>query len=257
MRSLQNVVAAIAPIIALWPTVVLPAMAEPPASALRQGLPGRRISGGSRGDCVVGTQPMVALTPPSHLSLTASDSPSLHFAVATFEQTYPAEFSLRDRTGQVIYQKTVEIDKDQDILSIQLPAQTLAADQLYRWNFAVVCDEAAPFSPMMLTGWLRQVEVTEAAMAEPSEGIAAVAAIHPENHPENHPESTATEETQISAALAQIDRAQSAGFWADAIAQLVALRRANPDNPQVTAAWNQAVEALNLANQVTPSVATR
>lgn len=84
MRFLQKALIGVGAIALIIPSAVSSAAAKDNTSQIEPGLPGRRISGGSRGECLSRTQPLVALNPATNLGITASNQPSLHFVVSTF-----------------------------------------------------------------------------------------------------------------------------------------------------------------------------
>ncbi len=227
----------------------MPALAERDSSQARQGLPGHRISGGSRGEGLAGAQPVAALSPSNNLSLTASDRPSLYFIVSTFNQSYPTEFSLRDSEGNVVYNKTVEIEKDQEIVSIQLPEKSLQAEQNYRWYFSVVCDAYERSQNIVLTGWLGQISPD--AVAEPlTQSIASF------DSPTNRDNSN-RDNSSVEAGIERVKAYQNSELWSDAVSALVELRQRYPNDYSVRAEWSYLLRSLGLENIIEPSIAIR
>jgi len=220
--------------IALMTVTGLPAVAGPDiASSLRQGLPGRRISGGSRSECLAQSPPVVALSPETNLGKTLSDSPSVYFMVPALEENYLLEFSLRDSDGNRIYEKALNTDENQGVVGIQLPPQSLAVNEDYRWYFSVVCDAHDVFQNDVLSGWLRQVDVTDALTLS-----ASVSAL-----------------SDIEDGLALVRDYQSAELWTDAISTLVSLHEQYPTEQRVRDAWTQLLQALAVDDVVDTSVA--
>jgi len=212
--------------------LALPSAAE---QELRQGLPGRRISGGTRSECMANSRPIVAMNPESNIGETMSNHPSVYFVVPETETAYPLEFSLRDSEGNRVYEKTLNTNENIGVVGIQLPQQSLQANQNYRWHLAIVCDTQDPFQNDVLSGWLRQVS--------------------PEFATENQ-----FNETTPSSIESQLELAhyyQESGLWTDAIDLVVTLRQQQPMNPQVLSSWNQLLQALDLETAITDSVAMK
>lgn len=204
---------------------IMPALAQAQNSN-RDEFPGRRIGGGTRGECLMGNQPLAALNPANNLGVTASDRPSLYFAVPQFDESYPVEFVLRDAGGNSVYETTLEVDQTRDIVGVHLPQNTLKVGQDYQWYFSVVCDVEDRSQNMVLSGWLRRV----------SPGIAFKDA------------------SGLEASLNLVKSYQQAGLWSDAIATLVELRQTYPNNDQVRLQWQQLLQQLELKSVFEPSV---
>ena len=124
---------------------VLPAMAEQNSPLVRQGLPGRRISGGTRSECLATGSSVTALIPKTNLGETTGAYPSVYFIIPELENTYLLEFSLRDLEGQRVYEKSLNTSENRGVISIQLPPESLQTSQLYRWYLSVVCDAQNSF----------------------------------------------------------------------------------------------------------------
>ncbi|MEL6469292.1 MAG: DUF928 domain-containing protein [Cyanobacteria bacterium J06623_4] len=214
-------------------SAVLPATARD--VQLRQGLPGRRISGGTRSECMAGSSPVVALNPATNIGQTISDRPSVYFVVPEIEASYDLEFSLRDADGNRVYEKSLNTSTDRGLVGIQLPEQALQTEQDYRWYFSIVCDAQDPTQNDVLSGWLRQVEADTVA--------------------ENALSLTAQDGVAEGLAAAQAYRAE--GLWNDAIETLVSLREQHPNDVSVRDSWHQLLQALELEAPMNISVAAR
>lgn len=233
MRFLQKALIGVSAIALTILSAIFPAVAKDNASQIEPGLPGRRISGGSRGECISGTQPLVALNPASNLSVTASSQPSLHFVVATFSEPHNTKFSLRDAAGKKVYEEAIAIEKDQEILSVQIPENSLQADQNYRWQFTVVCDPENSAENIVLNGWLQQ---SDQALVD---------------------QGSLTSERGLEESLELVRTYKEAELWSDAVSSLVALRQQYPEERLVRAEWADLLRSLDLQNVIEPAIATR
>ena len=157
-------------------SVSWPALAQT-RSNVRQGLPGRRISGGTRGECA-STQPVVALDAVEENS-SADSSANKHFAVdfqlPGFDNTYPVEFNLRDWQGNTVYTESLQTNSEEKLVSIQIPKESVQEDRDYQWYFSVVCDAQDRSQNIVLSGQLQQQRVETSSTQEEIEIESTVA----------------------------------------------------------------------------------
>ncbi|HSM83123.1 MAG TPA: DUF928 domain-containing protein [Nodosilinea sp.] len=179
--------------------------------------PGRRVGGGTRGDCAIDSRALAALNPASNLGVTASDRPSLYFAVPTAETRYHGQFILHDADQNRLYETTVAVGTE-PIVGVHLPANLVAPAQDYHWYFVVACNPRDLSQNVVLEGWLRRV----APLVE------------------------STETPVVDSRLELAQAYQSAGLWSDAIAVMVELRQTHAQNALVQTQWNQLLHALEL-----------
>lgn len=208
------------------PAFVLPALAQ--QSSDRAEFPGRRIGGGTRGECVMGRQPLVALTPSNNLGVTASDRPSVYFLMPTLEETHPVEFILRDSAENSVYETTMDVDNAEKIVGVHLPEGYLEVGQDYHWYFSIVCDPQDRSQNIVLSGWLRRVSPT---MAE--------------------------NQTVSNPSLDQVRADQAAGLSIDAIATLVELRQTHPNDNEILLQWTELLQTLELDTVVEQPLAAQ
>jgi hypothetical protein len=161
-----------------------PSLAENPPN-LRQGLPGRRISGGVRGPgstCFTNfDQSLVALLPQNSLGKTASPHPVFWFSMPETQGATLATFQLFNQADELIYQTPVQTAGG-GLSEFQLPAAApaLAVDEVYKWVFTVACDGSS--APQLgLMGWVQRVALAEdvavqVAIASPAERVSLYAA---------------------------------------------------------------------------------
>jgi hypothetical protein len=123
-----------------------------------------------------------------------------------------------EQDGKGIYQTTVNLTGTPGIVGISLPATApeLEIGKDYKWLVSVVCESGAP-EDSFVAGSVRRIQ----------------------------PDST----------LSQIDRAKpleqvalyaKSGVWFDAVANLAALRKAQPNDPQVASAWKELLQGAGL-----------
>ncbi|MEM6868028.1 MAG: DUF928 domain-containing protein [Cyanobacteria bacterium P01_C01_bin.121] len=128
------------------------AQAENFDSELRQGLPGRRISSGSRSSNTVcflpQNEPVFALMPKSNVE--ASLAPH-----------------------EPLYQKSLALIGETGLMQLSLPdtVSPLRASRDDRWYFSVVCNQANLAADLAVTGWVRPVESDSALHSLSQKGV--------------------------------------------------------------------------------------
>ncbi|MGB3767507.1 MAG: DUF928 domain-containing protein [Phormidesmis sp.] len=131
----------------------LPAVAQT-RSDIRQGIPGRRISGGTRRIECMSSQPVVALTPADSSDIAVGDRTSLQFLLPEFKSTHPVEFKLRSQ-GTTVYTEVLSAGTEEKLVNIQLPTKLIEANQNYHWYFSVICDIQDRSQDIVLSGQLQ------------------------------------------------------------------------------------------------------
>ncbi|NJN20066.1 MAG: DUF928 domain-containing protein [Leptolyngbya sp. RL_3_1] len=187
--------------------------------------PGRRVGGGTRGECDdTEAGAFVALNPASHLGVTHQERPTLYFAVSESAETYEVRLALLnsvepDLGHNMLYETTLEVGDERELIGIQLPENLLLEGQYYLWQFVVICEPDDPSRNIVLEGWIaKEATDTTTAIADfsPVEG------------------------------LAQAQRYQTAGLWLDAIALSIELLESDPHLEAVQTQWSQLLQALEL-----------
>lgn len=149
-----------------------PGIANDQNSNVRQGLPGRRISGGSRSPntaCLATPeQPVVALMPKNNLGLTISERPTLWFSLPAISADRALEFGLYNQTGELIYKESFETSGEAGISSFSLPSTfaPLSEESTYRWYLSVVCDPDSRSEDLVVTGWIRRIQASSTLSAQ-------------------------------------------------------------------------------------------
>ena len=141
-----------------------PAFSDDTTPMLREGLPGRRISGGSRSPstaCVLASsQPVIALMPKSNLGKTITERPTFWFSLPAVSQDRSLEFGLYDSEGELAFKETLAVTAEAGLAQISLPetAAPLAINRDYRWYLSVVCNSQSRAEDLTVTGWVRRVD---------------------------------------------------------------------------------------------------
>lgn len=150
--------------------VVLGALSFPVATfgadedQVRQGLPGRRISGASRlpsNACIQTTEPLVAIVPETNLGKTAVAEPTLWLSVPEVNTEKQLEFYLFNAHNQIIYQTSLIVKPTSDLVGLDLStmvnAPELEIDQRYRWAASIVCNPNNISENISVEGWVDRV----------------------------------------------------------------------------------------------------
>ncbi len=214
-----------AAILLLAPIASLPVK----ANENRADFPGRRVGGGTRSECLVGSQYLLALTPSNNLSVTANQQPNLFFVLPKADTAQQGKFLLKDDQSKTVYQTTLTANANDQLVGVQLPANVLKPGQTYRWNFAFACDPDDRTQDIVLTGWLRTVAATVAAPTG----------------------------QDLAARLQQVETYQATGLSGDAIAALVKLRKDYPDDAEVQETWQALLKTLKLDQVFSPTIAVQ
>jgi hypothetical protein len=198
--------------------------------AAGKGLP-RRASGGAsrvgRYDLNASNTPstsqgpaaLVAMLPQSYSGTTIAARPTIMVYVPE-SAAQTAVFSLKDATGNMVYQQQLSVSGQAGLVAIALPASApaLAVGQDYQWYMALQIDgELNPSTPYV-DGWIQRIE------ASPT----------------------------IAAAMAQSDPLKQAevlganSVWYDCAAKLAGLRASQPDRADLKQHWAELLESVGL-----------
>jgi hypothetical protein len=192
-----------------------------------QGLPTRRIGGGTRGGSPNNDEQarqcssLVALSP-NYLVTTVEASPKLFFCIPSIEQSQATkiEFTLKDRSDRPIYQTNITPVASSGIASLQFPLSStlkeLEINQNYRWNLTIVNEGGDRHEA--LEGWIRRIEMKP----------------------------TLAEKLAQASPLERVQLYQEARLWYEAIEELAQLKRDRPDDREVSEQWTQLLASMNL-----------
>lgn len=187
----------------------------------REGLPGRRVGGGTRGSCPATEKQLTALIPQNNLGLTAAAYPTFFFYVPKTPAPKTVEFVLRDEKDSQVYEKTLTVSGASGILSLSLPAGELPPLEIgknYQWYFSILCDPKNRAEDVSVDGWIQRVE--------PNPVLAAKLEKAPPDE---------------RAALYA-----SADLWHDALVTLAQLRRERPDDSAIAELWTKLLQSVGL-----------
>lgn len=208
------------------------AMANGQSQPSQSGFPGRRVGGGTRGDCISQTRSLVALIPETHLSITTAAHPTLFFYVppepepqqgeAALKVHNPSiEFVLRDDQDALVYE-TTQVLVGSDIVGFDLlptpNAPSLDLNRNYHWYLSIICNRLDRAEDMVVEGWIRRVELPKALRQQ----LVTATPLH------------------------SVKLFQQAGIWHEALSTLLDLRQAYPQDAEVLAEWQHLLQSTGL-----------
>ncbi len=190
----------------------------------RQGLPGRRVGGGSRGNCNFGEQMLTALIPKNNLGLTVAGHPKFFFYIPQTTNSQVVEFVLRDETDRQIYETTFKTNGTSGVISLSLPnsapLKALEIGKKYQWYFSIICNPQNRANDVSVDGWIQRVKLSP----------------------------TLTSELEKVAPRGRAALYATAGIWHEALTTLAALRHSRPDDSTIAAEWAQLLQSVGLDN---------
>ncbi len=201
---------------------------------LRQGIPGRRVGGGTRSDLIFAnaSDVLTAITTPDPLTVTSASHPRLLFYVPEMLSDNTVEFVLRDRQDNLIYETTFTLAREAGTVSVDLADSGLPALSLnenYQWYFSIVPNALDRANDVVVHGSVRRVDSAE--------WLAL------------HPAGMALAEQLVAAdPLEQARLYRQANLWHDAALILDSLYQADPENVAIATAWSQLLQSAGLSN---------
>ena len=203
----------------------------------RQGLPGRRIGGGSRsgGIFVEDNAFLSALTSPEALTITTAAYPELLFHLPEMNADHTAEFVLLNDTGEVVYEKTFVAAQDAGLISVDTAdaksAPLARIDENYEWYFSIIPRANDRANDVVVHGSIRRVDA-EQWLAQRREG-----------------EGSETDMQFANATpLVQAQMYKEADLWHDAALIIHGLHQQAPTDDAIASEWRQILEIAQLSN---------
>lgn len=205
------------------------------ANDLSQGLPGRRLGGGTRSDLVFSNAyaDLVALTAPSSLSITTALQLKLLFYVPEMTTANTAEFVLFNQNDELVYETIFEVGSTGGLVSIGPPANLppLTLNENYRWYFSIIPAADDRAHDIVVYGGVRRVREADW-LAQQQIEVSSLDQLMP----------------LMRARLLY----QQADLWLDAAVMLDQMRRQNPDDAVIAAEWTRLLESAGLARLLQP-----
>jgi Domain of Unknown Function (DUF928) len=111
----------------------------------REGLPGRRIGGGTRGQCFTSVGRLMALVPENNLGFTKKAYPNILFYLPQTSTPTMVEFVLQDESHQSVYETTFTKSSAGGIINLSLP-DTTSLPPLAIQRFRLLCNTVFLFA---------------------------------------------------------------------------------------------------------------
>jgi hypothetical protein len=186
------------------------------------GVPTGREGGATRGCKTEGN--LFPIVPNPVKALTINANPTFYWYLPPTEAMAVA-FNLRDDQDHDIYQTQfilAQADQSGQIMGLQLPnldnGEGLEVGREYVWEVVLICDLDNPTQEKGTIGIVERIEPDQ----ELSEGLA-----------------NATPEEQLGLYF-------ESNLWYETVDTLVDLNRLNPQDREVTSAWNKLMESVDL-----------
>lgn len=188
--------------------------------------PGRRVGGGSRGECV-SSDALVSLSPENHLIETTSATPTLYFTMPTFEDPMLLEFVLKNKDGDIIVDKLFETGTSGGLQGLDLSNHISPLDigEEYEWYVSVLCNPSNRAQDLVVHGWMRHVALVNEAPTSANLSVEQ-----------------------------QIESYQAQGLWHDAITLLVQSQNQGMNHVDTTPLWANLLEEEGLQQLVDATV---
>lgn len=192
-------------------------------NSIRDGLPGRRVGSGTRGECNFGHKQLTALIPKNNLGLTVAANPQLFFYLPSISNSQTVEFVLLDEADNQIYEKTFKPTSTNGIINLSLSdasLKELAIGKKYHWYFSIICNAQDRANDISVDGWIQRVELN----------------------------STLARKLEIAAPLQRPAILAAANIWQDALVTLAQLRLSHPNDANIASQWKQLLQSADLNN---------
>lgn len=190
--------------------------------ASREGLPGRRVGGGTRGECPIEAKRLTALVPETNLGLTVADYPTFFFYVPESPIPTTVEFVLLDDSDRQVYETSFMTTGTGGVIDLSLPPNAglppLTTGKNYHWYFSVVCNPVNRAEDIFVEGWVQRVEL---------DPILAI-------------------KLDKASMQERVNLYAAAGLWHEAITTLTNLRRDRPNDPTMITKWTQLLQSVEL-----------
>jgi hypothetical protein len=162
-----------------------------------------------------------ALVPENKSGRTVSDYPTFFFYLPQ-PNAELAEFILEDENGNLIYGQALTIKNLSGVVGVSIPANTnvppLEVGKKYTWVFSLVCDPEDRSGDQVEKGVVRRVELSAEILRElENADPRRKTFIYAEN-----------------------------GIWQEALSNLAAARRANPNEPLFKSDWESLLDSVTL-----------
>jgi len=210
----------------------MPSLAGPltqPNDVPVQGLPGRRLGGGTRNpEGYIEQMPLVALIPETNLGITTAAYPQFLFYLPAANEIRDVEFVLYNEADDLVYETTVSVAPTAGIFSMDLAeVAPLQLNKNYHWYFSIIADDRA--QDMSVDGWTRRVELSTWIQEQSLDPSLAL-------------------RLETAAPLERVRLLyQEAQLWHDAAVMLEDLQQTTPNSRAIAEEWNHLLQAVNLS----------
>ncbi|BAZ00310.1 hypothetical protein NIES37_42990 [Tolypothrix tenuis PCC 7101] len=189
----------------------------------KQGIPKRRIGGGTRGQCFSSVGRLMALVPENNLGFTKKAYPNILFYLPPTSSSAMVEFVLQDENRQSVYETTFTKSSAGGIINFSLPESSslppLDINKKYNWYVSLICDPENRANDIVVNGWIQRVELDS---------------------------NLNKQLEQTTSPLGLVALYAKAGLWQDALATLAELRATQPNDSRLAVNWTQLLKTEKL-----------
>ncbi|GAC1460455.1 MAG: hypothetical protein NVS2B14_12830 [Chamaesiphon sp.] len=185
------------------------------------GAPSSTAGGGVRSTCIQSATPLTALIPGNSLPLTVATNPTFLVYIPKSEAK-TAEFVLKDEQENDVFRKTMPLPATSGIVSFTMPstkqASNLEVGKNYHWYWALICKPEDRREDVFVDAWIQRTAL-----------------------PKNLSQQLIKVAPQERVALYAKN-----GIWGEAVSTLADLHRAHPNDPKITANWQELLKSVGL-----------
>ncbi len=206
---------------------------EENSDTVRQGLPGRRLGGGTRSGGIFSHDNayLTALVAPTDLGITTAPHPSFMFYVPEMVGDQIVEFVLRDDRDELVYETSFRVEKAGGIINIETADKITALDlnESYRWYFSIIPELSDRSNDVVVDGTIQRVD--------PADWFAQ------QDVDASLLEQTSEHNPLMHARLLH----KKADLWHDAAIALSGLLQTDPNDAALSSEWHYLLETAGLA----------
>jgi hypothetical protein len=193
-----------------------------------EGLPGRRVGGGTRGECSNNAGRLMALVPENNLALTQEAYPSILFYIPQTSKPTTMEFVLQDDKQNLVYEKTFTHNASNsqtgsgEIINLNLSDSAslppLVTGKTYHWYLSIICTPENRANDIVVHGWIQRVAI----------------------------DSNLAKKLEQASLVERANLYAKAGLWQDALVSLAELRYTQPSDTKLAASWTELLKSEKL-----------
>ena len=192
----------------------------------QQGVPGRRVGGGTRGlECSTAPTALTALIPQSTMGQTISAKPTFfYYLPVALDKT--VQFELADERDKTLYKKSFRmVTSRAGVVSVSLGSDenspALEVGKNYQWYFTIKCNPKNSTDDVLVSGWINRTALAP---------------------------TVKTELDRSSDSRAKLTIFAQQRLWYEYLATLAQLRIESPSDASLALKWLEVLNSVELGN---------